>query len=145
MFYDLAIIGGGPAGAAAAVYAARKRLKTVFITEEWGGQSTVSTEIQNWIGTPVISGTELAANLRKHVESYAGESLSIVSPARATSLAPQVGDPRSRRIRPKRAHLLRVVRRAAFRGQGCRSDRRRQRRLRDGRSASRVLQDRNDL
>ncbi|OGG70583.1 hypothetical protein A3F27_03030 [Candidatus Kaiserbacteria bacterium RIFCSPHIGHO2_12_FULL_53_13] len=89
MFYDLAIIGGGPAGAAAAVYAARKRLKTVFITEEWGGQSTVSTEIQNWIGTPVISGTELAANLRKHVESYAGESLSIVSPARATSLAPQ--------------------------------------------------------
>ena len=87
--YALAIIGGGPAGAAAAVYAARKRLKTVFITEEWGGQSTVSTEIQNWIGTPVISGTELAANLRKHVESYAGESLSIVSPARATSLAPQ--------------------------------------------------------
>ncbi len=87
--YDLAIVGGGPAGAAAAVYAARKRLKTIFITDEWGGQSTVSTEIQNWIGTPAISGAELAANLRKHVESYAGDSLSIIAPARAASLAPK--------------------------------------------------------
>ena len=39
--YELAIIGGGPAGAAAAIYAARKRLKTVMILEEWGGQSGV--------------------------------------------------------------------------------------------------------
>ena len=58
--YDLIIVGGGPAGAAAAVYAARKRLKTIFITEEWGGQSTVSTDIQNWIGSPTISGADLA-------------------------------------------------------------------------------------
>ena len=42
MTYDLIIIGGGPAGSAAAVYAARKRLKTLFITSEWGGQSVVS-------------------------------------------------------------------------------------------------------
>ncbi|MBI5457391.1 FAD-dependent oxidoreductase [Candidatus Kaiserbacteria bacterium] len=84
--YELGIVGGGPAGAAAAIYAARKRLKTVFITSEWGGQSTVSTDVQNWIGTPSISGTELAANLRKHVEAYAGEWLTIVSPALATGL-----------------------------------------------------------
>ena len=58
--YDLIIVGGGPVGAAAAVYAARKRLKTIFITEEWGGQSTVSTDIQNWIGSPTISGADLA-------------------------------------------------------------------------------------
>lgn len=75
--FDLIIIGGGPAGAAAAVYAARKRLKSTIIVEEWGGQSVVSTDIQNWIGTPVISGTDLAKNLQKHVEEYMGEFLEI--------------------------------------------------------------------
>ena len=65
--YDLIIIGGGPAGAAAAVYASRKRLKTLFITKEWGGQSIVSETIYNWIGTVAISGEELANNLKKHV------------------------------------------------------------------------------
>lgn len=82
--YDLTIIGGGPAGAAAAIYAARKRLKTVFITSEWGGQSTVSTEIQNWVGAPAISGAELAANLKKHVEMYKSDVLDVISPALAT-------------------------------------------------------------
>ncbi len=84
--YELAIVGGGPAGAAAAIYAARKRLKTVFISSEWGGQSTVSSNVQNWIGTPSLTGAELAANLRKHVEAYAGEWLTILPPAVATSL-----------------------------------------------------------
>ena len=42
MTYDLIIIGGGPAGTAAAIYASRKRLKTLLITSEWGGQSIVS-------------------------------------------------------------------------------------------------------
>ena len=81
--YDLAIVGGGPAGVAAAVYAARKRLKTILITDDWGGQSTVSPEIQNWIGEPSIPGTELAKKLRTHVESYKGEWLTIASPHRA--------------------------------------------------------------
>ncbi|PIR83719.1 hypothetical protein COU18_03530 [Candidatus Kaiserbacteria bacterium CG10_big_fil_rev_8_21_14_0_10_51_14] len=85
--YELGIVGGGPAGAAAAIYAARKRIKTLFVTSEWGGQSTVSTDVQNWIGTPSISGTELAANLRKHVEAYKGEWLTIISPAFAESLS----------------------------------------------------------
>ncbi len=85
--YDLIIVGGGPAGAAAAVYAARKRLKTLFITSEWGGQSTISTDIQNWIGTPSISGADLAKALRAHVEAYASEWLTIVSPALANSLS----------------------------------------------------------
>src|SRR3989344_720751 len=86
--YDLAIMGGGPAGAAAAIYAARKRLKTVMVLEEWGGQSGVSSEIQNWIGTPAISGADLADNLKKHVMQYAGEFLTVLSPVRATALAP---------------------------------------------------------
>ena len=72
MTYDLIIIGGGPAGAGAAVYASRKRLKTLFITTEWGGQSVVSEQIYNWIGTPSLSGTELAENFKKHVSANAG-------------------------------------------------------------------------
>ncbi len=75
--YDLIIIGGGPAGAAAGVYAARKRLKTLIIAETFAGQSTASSEIQNWVGTIAISGEELALSLRKHVEAYADDHLVI--------------------------------------------------------------------
>ena len=76
--YDLIIIGGGPAGTAAAVYAARKQLKTLLIVKEWGGQSVVSDDIQNWIGTPHISGANLAKSLRAHVEEYKGDILTIL-------------------------------------------------------------------
>ncbi len=77
MTYDLVIIGGGPAASAAAVYAARKRLTTALIAAEFGGQSTVSSDIQNWIGTPHISGADLAKNLKSHVLEYAGEYLAV--------------------------------------------------------------------
>ena len=75
--YDLLIIGGGPAGTAAGVYASRKQLKTLFITKEWGGQSTVSTDIQNWIGSPSISGNKLADDLKGHLETYANNHVDI--------------------------------------------------------------------
>lgn len=77
MIYDLIIIGGGPAGAAAGVYAARKRLSSLLITSTFGGQSSVSDKIENWIGTVAISGAQLAENLRAHVEAYAGDCLTI--------------------------------------------------------------------
>ena len=77
MIYDLIIIGGGPAGSAAAVYAARKRLKTLFITSEWGGQSVVSEKIYNWIGSPSISGNDLAKNFKEHVLTNVGDSLEV--------------------------------------------------------------------
>ena len=70
MNYDLIILGGGPAGCAAAVYAARKRLKTLLITESFGGQSVVSETIYNWIGTPEISGNNLAKALESHIRAY---------------------------------------------------------------------------
>lgn len=75
MTYDLIIIGGGPAGTSAAVYAARKQLKTMLIAEEFGGQSVVSEKIYNWIGTPEISGSDLAKSLKSHVDYYVGEFL----------------------------------------------------------------------
>ncbi|MBI2631277.1 FAD-dependent oxidoreductase [Candidatus Nomurabacteria bacterium] len=86
MIYDLIIIGGGPAGSAAAVYAARKRLKTLFITAEWGGQSVVSEQIFNWIGTLSLSGNELAENFKKHVMANVGESLEVKEGEKVTAL-----------------------------------------------------------
>lgn len=76
--YDLVIIGGGPAGSAAAVYAARKKIKSAILTPEFGGQSVVSDDIQNWIGTTHISGYELGKSLEKHVKEYQGDILNIV-------------------------------------------------------------------
>lgn len=68
--YDLAIIGGGPAGAAAAVYVARKQLRTVLITKDWLSQSSVSEKIENWIGTIAISGVDFARSLEAHAKAY---------------------------------------------------------------------------
>lgn len=84
--YDLIIIGGGPAGTAAGVYASRKRLKTLLLTSEWGGQSIVSPDIQNWIGTPSISGDALAKSLEAHLRTYADQVLTIKDRSLVTSL-----------------------------------------------------------
>ncbi|OGI65635.1 hypothetical protein A3H53_00200 [Candidatus Nomurabacteria bacterium RIFCSPLOWO2_02_FULL_40_10] len=90
MVYDLIIIGGGPAGAAAAVYASRKRLQTLFITSEWGGQSVVSEQIYNWIGTTSLSGNELAENFKKHVLANAGtgQTLEVKEGEKVTAVEP---------------------------------------------------------
>lgn len=77
MTYDLIIVGGGPAGAAAGVYAARKKIKTLFLSADKSGQSVVSPEIQNWIGEVKISGEALAKKLWQHVETYAGDVLTV--------------------------------------------------------------------
>src|SRR5437868_3437825 len=70
--YDLIIIGGGPAGVAAGVYAARKKMKTALVADTFGGQSAISTDIQNWIGTKSISGFDLAKSLEEHVRAQDG-------------------------------------------------------------------------
>ncbi len=83
--YELAIIGGGPGGVAAGVYAGRKKLNTLFITDNFQGQSAVSSDIHNWIGTPSISGQELAKNLENHLRKYA-EQIDIKTGEKATEV-----------------------------------------------------------
>ncbi|MDP3934687.1 MAG: FAD-dependent oxidoreductase [Candidatus Giovannonibacteria bacterium] len=85
MLYDIIIIGGGPAGAAAAVYSARKKLKTLLITDSFGGQSVVSADIQNWIGEPHISGLDLAQKLEEHVRFF-GDAVEIKMPERVVEI-----------------------------------------------------------
>ena len=87
MTYDLIIIGGGPAGTGAAVYASRKRLTTLLITSEWGGQSVVSEQIYNWIGSVSISGSELADNFKKHVTANVGDFLKVKDTAKVTNIS----------------------------------------------------------
>ena len=69
--FELCIIGGGPAGVAAGVYAARKKIKTILITEHFRNQSAVSENIENWIGCISIKGEKLASDLEKHIKNYA--------------------------------------------------------------------------
>ena len=103
----MAIIGGGPAGVAAGVYAARKNLKTLLIPETIGGQSTDSPDVQNWIGTPHISGTEMAKKLEKHLREYAGDVLELALGERATAVTKN-GESFSVQT-AKTAHLARTV------------------------------------
>ena len=85
MLYDVIIIGGGPAGAAAAIYAARKKIRTLLITDSFGGQSVVSDDIQNWIGEPHISGFDLAQKLEAHVRAFP-DTVEIKMPERVTEV-----------------------------------------------------------
>lgn len=69
--YDLIIIGAGPAGITASVYAARKRMKLLVITKDIGGQAAISGDIENYTGYQFISGLELAAKFEEHMKKYA--------------------------------------------------------------------------
>ena len=76
--FELAILGGGPAGTSAGVYAARKQLKTLLVTTEFGGQSIVSPKIENWIGDTSISGEGLAKKFKEHINVHKGEFLQLI-------------------------------------------------------------------
>ncbi len=82
--YDFLIIGGGPAGVAAGVYAARKKLKTILITDEWGGQSVASAGIENWIGTKNVPGVAFAKMLETHVRAQG--DIAIVIPDKVVKI-----------------------------------------------------------
>lgn len=68
--YDLIIIGGGPAGITAGVYAARKRLKTLILTQDIGGQMAWSSDVENYPGFSMISGADLVEKFENHIEQF---------------------------------------------------------------------------
>jgi alkyl hydroperoxide reductase subunit F len=69
--YDVLVIGGGPAGASAAIYAARKGIRTGIVAERFGGQVMDTLGIENLIGTKYTEGPKLVASLEEHVKEYA--------------------------------------------------------------------------
>ena len=74
--YDLVIVGGGPAGYSAAIYAARANLKTVVIEQGIpGGQITTTSELENYPGIPMISGSEFGERLQAHAEELGVETI----------------------------------------------------------------------
>lgn len=77
--HDLIIIGAGPGGTAAGVYAARKKLDTLLYAKSYGGQSIVSPNIENWTGEISISGVALAKKFRQHLEHYTSDTFRLVS------------------------------------------------------------------
>ncbi len=70
MTYDTIIIGGGPAGLSAAVYLARQKIKTLILTIDVGGQTALSSEIENYLGFESIAGMDFIEKCRKQVEKY---------------------------------------------------------------------------
>ncbi len=68
--YDLVIIGAGPAGITAAVYAARKKMDPLVITKDIGGQASLSGDIQNYTGYQFITGPELAIKFEEHMRKF---------------------------------------------------------------------------
>lgn len=70
-YYDLVVVGAGPAGASAAIYSARKGLRVALVAERVGGQVNETTAIENIPSVIKTTGTELAADLKKHASEYA--------------------------------------------------------------------------
>jgi NADH-dependent peroxiredoxin subunit F len=75
--YDVLVIGGGPAGASAAVYAARKGIRTGIVAERFGGQVMDTMGIENLIGTKYTEGPKLVAQLEEHVKEYAVDVMNL--------------------------------------------------------------------
>ena len=75
--YDLIIIGAGPSGFGASIYASRYKLNHIIIGEEVGGQIVQSSRIENWPGEESISGVELMQKFRKQAEKLGGEIIEI--------------------------------------------------------------------
>lgn len=83
--FEVLIVGGGPAGAASAIYTARKGFSTGIAAERFGGQLHDTLGIENLPGTPYTEGPKLAGDLEKHVGDY---DIDVMNLARATELRP---------------------------------------------------------
>ena len=81
--FDVLVIGGGPSGSSAAIYSARKGLKTGIVVERFGGQVMDTLGIENFISVPYTEGPKLSRNLEEHVKNY---DVDIISSESAKSL-----------------------------------------------------------
>ena len=81
--FDVLVIGGGPSGSSAAIYSARKGLKTGIVVERFGGQVMDTLGIENFISVPYTEGPKLSKNLEEHVKNY---DVDIISSESAKSL-----------------------------------------------------------
>ena len=87
--FDVLVIGGGPAGASAAIYAARKGIRTGVVAERFGGQVLDTMGIENFISISHTEGPRLVAQLEQHVKDYAVDVMNL---QRAVALKPANGD-----------------------------------------------------
>ena len=87
--FDMLVIGGGPAGAAAAIYAARKGIRTGVLAERFGGQLLDTMGIENFISVEHTEGPRLAAELERHVRSY---EVDVMNSQRVEGLSAQPGE-----------------------------------------------------
>jgi alkyl hydroperoxide reductase subunit F len=87
--YDVLVVGGGPGGAAAAIYAARKGIRTGVVAERFGGQVLDTLAIENLVSMPRTEGPNLAAALEQHVRAY---EVDIMNLQRAEALIPAGDD-----------------------------------------------------
>ena len=87
--FDVLVVGGGPAGAAAAIYAARKGIRTGVVAERFGGQVLDTLAIENFISVKHTEGPQLAMALEQHVKEYA---VDIMNLQRAAALIPGQGN-----------------------------------------------------
>lgn len=86
--FDVLVVGGGPAGAAAAIYAARKGIRTGVAAERFGGQVLDTLAIENFISVSHTEGPKLAAHLEEHVKDY---DVDVMNLQRAVKLKPANG------------------------------------------------------
>jgi NADH-dependent peroxiredoxin subunit F len=87
--FDVLVVGGGPAGAAAAIYAARKGIRTGVVAERFGGQVLDTMAIENFISVQETEGPKMATALEQHVKAY---DVDIMNLQRAESLLPADAD-----------------------------------------------------
>ena len=86
--FDVLVVGGGPAGAAAAVYAARKGLRTGIVADKFGGQVSETLGIENFISVKATQGPQLVAQLEEHVRDY---DVDVITNQKASSLTADGG------------------------------------------------------
>ncbi|MCE8036427.1 alkyl hydroperoxide reductase subunit F [Halomonas sp. MCCC 1A11062] len=90
--FDVLVVGGGPAGAAAAIYAARKGIRTGVAAERFGGQVLDTMAIENFISVPYTEGPKLAAALEQHVTEYEADIMNLQRAVRLIPASDQGGE-----------------------------------------------------